>query len=266
VELEQSRQGFEKQGVKVAAITYDSQEILPRFSAAHHLDYPLLSDKGGVVIREFGILNTNVPKDHPFYGIPFPGDYLISADGLIKAKYFLPDYQTRVASSEILLDEFGAQTDGTSVSLTAGDIRIVITPSTDHSVAGQEIGVAADFTIAKGWHIYGQPLPANYTPTAIVFDSDSVAEQSFEYPDPKKVTFPGLGETLPVYAGNFRVKGKILARRGLKPDDYKLKGKLSFQECSEQICKIPQSVTFEIPFRIDPMASAAPKPSTGTRS
>ena len=263
MELEQSRQGFEKQGVKIAAITYDSQEILQRFSAAHHLDYPLLSDKGSGVIREFGILNTNVPKDHPFYGIPFPGDYLISPNGVIKAKYFLPDYQTRVASSEILLNEFGAETDAKSISLTVGDIRIVITPSTDHAVAGQEIGVAADFTIAKGWHIYGQPLPANYTPTTIVFDRDCVAEQSFEYPDPKKVAFPELGETLPVYTGTFRAKGKILARRGLKPGDYKLKGTLSFQECSNQICKIPQSATFEIPFRIDPMASAAPKPSTG---
>ena len=55
-------------------------------------------------------------------------------------------------------------------------------------------------------------------------------------------------------------------RSGLKPGDYKLKGTLSFQECSDQICKIPQSVTFEIPFRIDPMASAAPKGSTSTGS
>ena len=168
-----------------------------------------------------------------------------------------------MASSEILFNEFGGETDAKSISLTVGDIRIVITPSTDRAVASREIGVAADFTIANGWHIYGQPLPANYTPTTIVFDSDCVAEQSFEYPDPKKVAFPDLGETLPVYAGKFRVKGKILARPGLKPGNYKLKGKLSFQECSEQICRIPQSVTFEIPFRIEPMASAAPRSLTG---
>jgi hypothetical protein len=252
--------------VKIAVISYDSQEILRRFSDAHKLDYPCLSDKDSVVIREFGILNSNIPKGHPFYGIPFPGEYLISPDGMIRAKYFLPDYQTRVASSEILLDQFDTISRGKSVSITAGNIRVVITSSTDHAVAGQEIGMAADFTIANGWHIYGQPLPANYTPTAIVFDSDCVAKQSFDYPDPKKVVFPDLGETLPVYAGNFRVKGKMLTRPGLKPGDYKLKGKLSFQECSEQICKIPQSVTFEIPFAIDPMASAVPKPSTGTGS
>lgn len=135
----------------------------------------------------------------------------------------------------------------------------------DHAVAGQEIGIAADFSIAKGWHIYGQPLPTNYTPTAIAFDSGCVANQSFDYPDPQKVAFRVLGETLPVYTGNFRAKGRILVRSGLKPGDYMLKGTLSFQECSDQICKIPQSVTFDIPLRIDPHASAAPKGSTGTR-
>ena len=93
-----------------------------------------------------------------------------------------------------------------------------------------------------------------------------MSKQSFEYPDPEKVAFPELGETLPVYGGSFRAKGRILARPGLKPGDYTLKGTVKFQECSNQMCKIPQSVTFEIPFRIDPMVPAAPKGSTGTRS
>jgi hypothetical protein len=218
------------------------------------------------VIREFGILNSNIPKGHPFYGIPFPGEYLISPDGMIRAKYFLPDYQTRVASSEILLDQFDTISNGKSVSITAGDIRVVITPSTDHAVAGQEIGMAANFTIASGWHIYGQPLPVNYTATRFAFDGEQVAEQAFTFPEPEKIAFPALGETLPVYTGTFRIKGKFITKNSLKPGDYKLKGKLSFQECSEQICKIPQSVTFEIPFRIDPLAPAAPKHSAGTRS
>jgi hypothetical protein len=42
VELEQSRPAFEKEGVKIAVVTYDSQEILHRFSAAHRLGYPCL--------------------------------------------------------------------------------------------------------------------------------------------------------------------------------------------------------------------------------
>jgi hypothetical protein len=245
-------------GVKVAAITYDSQEILRRFAEAQKLGYPCLSDKDSAVIKAFGILNTNVPADHPFYGIPFPANYLIGPDGVIRAKYFLPDYQTRVASSEILLDQFGT-TGAKSVALTADDIRVVIAPTADHVVPGQELGISADFSLAPGWHIYGQPLPSNYTPTAIEFDADVVASQSFEFPPPDKVSFANLGETLPVYHGDFRAKGKILVRPGLKPGDYQLKGELKFQECSDDICKLPQSVAFEIPLRIEAMTPPAPK-------
>ncbi len=217
-----------------------------------------MSDQGSAVIKAFGILNTNVPEGHKFYGIPFPTDYLIGPDGIIRAKYFLPDYQTRVASSTILLDQFGVA-GAKSVAVSADDLRVVISPTANHTVPGQELGVAADFAIAPGWHIYGQPLPSNYTPTAIEFDSDVVASQAFEFPTPEKVNFEALGETLPVYKGDFRTKGKILVRSGLKPGEYQLKGKLKFQECSKDICKIPQSVAFEIPLRIEGMAPPAPK-------
>ena len=33
----------------------------------------MLSDQGSQVIRAYGILNTNIPKSLPLYGIPFPG-------------------------------------------------------------------------------------------------------------------------------------------------------------------------------------------------
>lgn len=183
---------------------------------------------------------------------------MIGADGVIRAKYFLPDYQTRVASSKILLDQFHVAS-AKSASITADDLRVTITPTTDHSVPGQEIGVMTNFSIAPGWHIYGQPLPSNYTATTIEFDSDVVASQAFEFPTPEKVTFEMLGETLPVYHGDLRAKGKILIRSGLKPGEYQLKGTLKFQECSKDVCKIPQSVAFELPMRIEAMTPPAPK-------
>jgi DsbC/DsbD-like thiol-disulfide interchange protein len=163
-----------------------------------------------------------------------------------------------VASSKILLDQFdvaGAK----SASISADDLRVTITPTADHSVAGQEIGVMAKFSIAPGWHIYGQPLPSNYTATSIEFDDDVVVKQSFDFPAAEKVTFEMLGETLPVYHGDFYAKGTVLIRSGLKPGEYQLKGKLKFQECSTDVCKIPQTVAFELPMRIEAMTPAAPK-------
>ncbi len=163
-----------------------------------------------------------------------------------------------MASSKILLDQFDVAS-AKSVSLDAEDLRATITPSADHTVPGRELGVAANFSIAPGWHIYGAPLPSNYTATSIEFDSDVVVSQAFEFPTPEKVTFELLGETLPVYHGDFRAKGKILIRSGLKPGEYQLKGKLKFQECSNDICKIPQSIAFELPMRIEAMTPTAPK-------
>jgi len=51
----------------------------------------MLSDQGSQVIRAYGILNTNIPKSLPLYGIPFPGQYLIGPDGVVRDKQFLND-------------------------------------------------------------------------------------------------------------------------------------------------------------------------------
>ena len=77
---------MQKAGLGVAAVSYDSNATLKRFADAHQITYPLLSDPGSGVIRKFGILNTNIPEGNMFYGIPFPGDYLLAADGTVKDK------------------------------------------------------------------------------------------------------------------------------------------------------------------------------------
>jgi peroxiredoxin len=90
--LQDSIEGFKRNGINVANISYDSREILRRFGETYHITYPLLSDEGSVVIRKFGIMNTNVPPDvKRFYGIPFPGQYLLTGDGTVKDKQFLHD-------------------------------------------------------------------------------------------------------------------------------------------------------------------------------
>ena len=64
--------------------------MLARFARAHQITFPMLSDKGSAVIRRYGILNTNIPRTHTFYGIPFPGEYLVAPDGRVADKVFLP--------------------------------------------------------------------------------------------------------------------------------------------------------------------------------
>jgi DsbC/DsbD-like thiol-disulfide interchange protein len=231
--------------------------VLSRFAAAYHIGYPLLSDKGSKVIREFGILNTNVPADVMFYGIPFPGQYLLDPKGVVKDKLFLKDYRERPTASEVLLRDYGAA--GNAAVVNTGDVTAKIAVSGAQSFGGHRLGVSVDFQIAPGWHVYGAPLPPQYTSARVTFDDELVARQSLEFPAPTPIKFEALGETLPAYEGKLVAVGDIVLKQTLKPGSYQLRGTIEFQECSDSVCKIPQKLRFELPLKIQPMTPAAPK-------
>ena len=250
---------MKKAGLAVAAISYDSRDTLKRFSDAHQIAYPLLSDHGSAVIRKFGILNPNIPEGNMFHGIPFPGDYVLAPDGTVTDKHFIPDYQTRPTASEILLTDFNVVGDSASVSIVADDVRARISLSSAVTAQSLELGVNVELTIAPGWHIYGEPLPEGYVATNVKFTSEFVSDQHLTFPPPRPVEFKMLGETLPVYENTVRAKGTIAINRRAKPGDYKLTGVLKFQECSDRECKIPQQAPFEIPLHIDAMTPGLKK-------
>ena len=75
--------------VRLYALSYDEPDALADYAAAHDTTFTMLSDPDSEVIRSFGILNTLIPPDdHPWYGLPFPGSYVVDADGTIVAKFF----------------------------------------------------------------------------------------------------------------------------------------------------------------------------------
>ena len=240
-------------GLRVAAVSYDSKATLKRFADAHQITYPLLSDQGSAVIRKFGILNTNIPDGNMFHGIPFPGDYVLAADGTVKDKYFLPNYQTRPTASGILLADFNVVGDQASVGIGAEDVQAKISLSSVQAAPGQALGVAVAIAIAPGWHIYGQPLPENYVATSLTFAGDAVAQQSVALPPAVPLEFKALGETLPVYEGSFQGRGSIVISGRVKPGTSKIAGTFRFQECNDSICKLPQEIPFEIPIKIEAM-------------
>jgi len=234
--------------------------VLRRFAETYHVTYPMLSDHGSVVIRKFGILNTNVPPDVTrFYGIPFPGQYLLSPDGTVKDKVFLGDYQDRPSASEVLLKDFATSVGDNSVTINAGDVTAKVKLSDTRCYSGQQLGVAIEFEIAPGWHIYGQPLQEGYTPTTVRFDDDIVASQRIDFPKPASLHFETLGETFPVYTGSFKALGNVRFKQKLTPGDYQLKGAIQFQECNDTLCKIPETTRFELPLKLEPLAPAAKK-------
>jgi alkyl hydroperoxide reductase subunit AhpC len=142
---------IESKGLRIAAVSYDSQETLQHFAEKYQIRIPLLSDRDSAVIRSFGILNTNIAAGLRARGVPHPVEYLIAPDGLVVRKYFVPNYQHRVTASSVALREFGVVSEeAPTVTLRSGALTMVIGLSTARAFAGQEISFFAKFTLDPG--------------------------------------------------------------------------------------------------------------------
>src|SRR5262245_49704654 len=102
---------FKAAGVAVFAISPDPPEALVRFSAENGVAYPLLADPTSEVIRRFGVLNTLIEPDEPYYAIPFPGVFVADANGVVTAKFFRRYYRERDTAETILHDGLGLPID-----------------------------------------------------------------------------------------------------------------------------------------------------------
>ncbi len=96
-------------GIRAWAVSYDSVEVLREFADDNGISYPLLADVDSAVIRQFGIFNTNVTQDHLWYGVPFPGTFMIDEDGRVFGKSFYADHAVRDSIATMLRDSFGVR-------------------------------------------------------------------------------------------------------------------------------------------------------------
>ena len=86
VELQNAKARFERQGLKVAAISYDCEEILKYFAGRREIDFPLLADPDSKTIRAYQVLNTEAVGQ--FKGMARPGFFFIDTKG-VTGKSFL---------------------------------------------------------------------------------------------------------------------------------------------------------------------------------
>jgi hypothetical protein len=251
---------LEKNDVRIAAVSYDSQEILKSFAEKNGIGYPLLSDHDSAVIRHFRIFNSNIAPELRAHGVPHPVNYLVAPDGIVIRKYFVPNYQHRVTASAVALREFGAVgEDAAIVVLRSNALTVKIGLSGGKAFAGQEISFYARFKLEPGWHVYGTPLPNAYTATSIVFEDPTIVRQCFALPEAQPMEIAALCEILPVYDGSFQGQGSLLLKFPLEAGRIVLSGKLRFQQCSNAICEAPETVPFELPLTIEPFMVPTPK-------
>ena len=121
MELERNAAALRQQGLGLAAISYDSVAVLRNFAQRKGIHFSLLSDPDSKMIRAFGILNESVPANNAaFYGIPYPGTFIVDHDGKVTAKFFEDDFRQRYSASEILVRQFGASPEASRSQITYG--------------------------------------------------------------------------------------------------------------------------------------------------
>ena len=94
VQLRKDIEKFQTANVQIVGISYDSVDILKKFSDSEEIAFLLLSDEGSKIIKDYGLYF----KD----GLPHPGTVLVDRDGVIRAKLFKEGYRDRHTNEELL--------------------------------------------------------------------------------------------------------------------------------------------------------------------
>lgn len=89
-------------GLNIAAITYDSVELLKTVQEDQGIEFPLLHDEEVTHVNAFGIRNLDYEPGHRIYGIPYPGIFLVDSDGIIRAKFAEESYRDRPDFANVL--------------------------------------------------------------------------------------------------------------------------------------------------------------------
>ncbi|MBE1300299.1 MAG: redoxin domain-containing protein [Alteromonadaceae bacterium] len=103
IQLQQYKAQFERAGIGLVAITYDSQEQQQAFTDKHSISIPVLSDIEASSFTALDILHADYPKEDEHYGLPYPGMFVVENNGVIKGKLFVETYSSRVDAESTLV-------------------------------------------------------------------------------------------------------------------------------------------------------------------
>jgi catechol 2,3-dioxygenase-like lactoylglutathione lyase family enzyme len=224
VELQENLDKIRRQGLGLAAISYDSVAALKDFADRKNISFPLLSDAGSEIIRAFGLLNEKPLPASPQYGIPHPGTFVVNRDGLIEAKYFEENYRERHTASEILVRRYGDEPGSPSATVETEFVKVSITASPAIVGMGQRIVLTVDISPKPELHF---TAPVRWS----METSPAFRIHDVTYQTPSRllcdVTIGTDAEVIPMLGDNRQLP---------------LEGSLEYQVCDDHTCYPPQTV------------------------
>ncbi len=243
-------------GVRLYALSYDEPDALADYAEAHGTTFTLLSDPDSEVIRSFGILNTLIPPDdHPWYGLPFPGSYVVDADGIVVAKFFEHNFAIRPGPEQLLAAALGTEFDVPEIERPPDRMSVDVAIDGDRLPMGVTRQIVATFRVPEGQHLYSEPVPDGLVAAAIELDdNDGILSYEPVMPPTSPLTLSGSGDTLAVYEGDVVLRLPVAqnARNMQKDDDGRfvtISGLVRWQACDDVECFLPESMPFS--FRVE---------------
>lgn len=272
---------FKKESVRVYAVSYDSEKELKAFADGYGITYDLLSDVGSAVISKFGILNTTISPDdtqksrqtgRSFYGVPFPGVYVVDQTGTVSEKFFHRHYATRASAGSIRDSVIGRILSAHEVP--AAELRtkyVEVSAFLADEALRFEVTTMLNVRIevAEGYHIYADPLPRGFIATRVsVPETRGLRIGEAVYPVTQSREFPKLGVTLQVYEKVVDVTIPVTANAEIlnwpirdKPTSLEIPISVLYQACSEKICHLPKSEQVLLKVPIKPLVMPGPRRS-----
>ena len=263
MELQHHLPEFEAANIALFAVSYDSVDVLKGFTEDHGISYQLLSDLGSEVIRRYGILNTLVkPEEEEYYGIPFPGSYLVSEDGKIFDKLFHREYQKRETGATVLWKGFGlpvdpastihAEAEGQAVRVSAALMATELHPR-------QHADLHVTLDLDEGLHVYGPDVPDDYVATQIkVSGPEGISAGEPAFPATKPLRIEGINEEFQVMDGKVDIVLPV-ASAIREPGEATLNVEVTYQACTDAMCYIPRTETLHLTVNVAPNVPGRPQ-------
>jgi len=252
---------FDAAGIAVYALSYDEADALKDFGEAHDITYTLLSDPDSDVIRSFGILNTLIdPSDHPWFGIPYPGSYVVNPAGTITQKFFDNNLAVRVGSEKLLRAALGQPMLETNASETALD-TVQVSVALDGNTLAPTVqkDLVVSFSVPRGRHVYAEPAPQGSVAVDVVLDENKrFVQRPLVRPTSAPHTLAGTGESFRVHHGVFELRLPLTingAVGGGGTTEIAVSGEVRWQSCDSEVCDIPAGQRFEVEL---PVAESPP--------
>jgi len=261
VQLQNAKQRFEKQGIKLAAISYDSPAILKDFADRHKIEFPLLADPDSSLIRTFNVLNAEAKGMNK--GMARPGFFYIDSKGVVRDTYFEARDIDRFTPNNVIGKLFPELTEGVSRNVEAPHLRLTLAQSDRTVVPGSRVTLTAEIELPPDVHVYS-PGVKGYKPIQLMLHpSGGIEPAPVNYPSSKILYLEAIKEQVPVFEGKFRITEDVTVTHSNAGDGLRavfsagktvsIVGELQYQACDKTICYPPTSVPVKWELKVQPL-------------